>query len=99
VSLDTWEGESDQQRIRWHCPAEKVPGPDCKALADLIASRSLLDIDRIPIPRSSLFEALVQDAGSSWTRARFERALEELLSIEVAMVDDDHENDAFFVHE
>ncbi len=94
-----WPDDPDWQDIRWPVSEAAVPSHETLEIARYISSHGLLDIDQITVPRDELYARMRSDIGIPWSRAEFDRFLEQLLSIEVPWIDSGGHIDAFFVHE
>ena len=94
-----WPDDTDWQDIRWPVSEAAVPSHETLEIARYISSRGLLDLDQITVPRDELYARMRSDVGIRWSRAEFDRLLEQLLSIEVPWIESGGDVDAFFVHE
>lgn len=93
-----WE-DDDEQSVRWHRSVTDLPTADCMALAEFIGAERLLDVDELTLSRLELCGRFLRARGEGWDERRFDIALDDLLAIRVAMIDDGVESDAFFMHE
>ncbi len=92
-------GEDELQDFCWEISQDELPGLLVYQLVDLIDRFHLLDIDRLKVSRDTLFAMTVQDLEIEVDRAEFDEALDELKSIQVAMIDDGEETDVFYIQE
>ncbi len=96
----TWHSESEhREEVRWDCAEANLPSDACIRLVSFIAEKNLLDIDRIPLSREELYDSFCKQTESTLQFHKFEAALEELLSVKVARLENGQEFDDFFVHE
>lgn len=92
-------GEDELQDFCWEISEDELPDPLVYQLVDLIDRFHLLDIDRLRVSRDTLFAIALQDLGVELSRLEFDEALDELKSIQVAMIDDGEETDFFYIQE
>lgn len=92
-------GPEERQDFVWHVSEKDVPNQHALDLAKLLHKQKLLSIDKISVTRLELKKRYSAMHGRIVSDREFEQALEELESIEVAMVDDGRETDAYFIHE
>ncbi len=83
----------------WHKSEEDVPSLDILNLARLIRKHNLLSIDQLTVTRPELREKYNSEYGLQLTEQEFTDVLESLKNVEVPMVDEGRETDAYFVHE
>ena len=89
----------EKQDFCWHVTEADVPPEPVYRLACLIKEEDLLDIDRIIPTVDLLREKYNRRWETSLSTEEFGRVLHELEGVEVPMVDDGEEGDAFFIHE
>ena len=94
--------KNDPEEIQdfcWHKDEEETPSTHALELVKLLNKKNLLSIDQISVTREELRLLYNEMFGSNITEPRFIKILEELEEIEVPMVDDGKETDAYFIHE
>ena len=94
--------KTDPEEIQcfcWHKSETEVPSNSAYKLASLLNKNKLLSIDQITISRKELRLKYNELYSSNTTEQEFSDILEELEMVEVPMVDDDEETDAYFIHE
>jgi hypothetical protein len=89
----------ETQDFAWHKSEADAPSRDVVNLVKLINEQNLLSIDQIKITRPELQEKYNSTYGQKTTEQEFANILESLEAIEVPMVDEGHETDAYFIHE
>ena len=87
------------QNFCWHAGEEKTPSTQVFELVKLLNKKKLLSIDQISVSREDLRVGYNEMYGLKTTEPEFIKILEELEEIEVPMVDDGKETDAYFIHE
>ena len=94
--------ENDPGEIQdfcWHKSEKEVPNASVLALARLLNERKLLGIDQIVVTQKELHKLYSEGRGIIISESEFLDILEELEKVEVPMVDDGKETDAYFIHE
>lgn len=94
--------KNDPEEIQdfcWHKDEGKTPSTHALELVKLLNKEKLLSIDQISVTREELRLQYNEMFGSNTTESEFVEILEELEEIEVLMVDDGKETDAYFIHE
>lgn len=94
-----FSGSEETQDFVWHKFETDIPNQDVMNLAKLIHEQDLLSIDQIKVTRSELRAKYNSRYGVKITEQQFSITLELLEEIEVPMVDDGRETDAYFIHE
>lgn len=89
----------EMQDFCWHVSEEKAPNSQVLKLAKLLNNKKLLSIDQISVTREELRLKYNEMHGTHTTEAEFIAILEELEEVEVPMVDEGKETDAYFIHE
>ncbi len=87
------------QDFCWHTSEEKTPSTHALKLVKLLNKKKLLSIDQISITREELRLKYNEMYGSNTAEPEFIKILEELEEVEVPMVDEGKETDAYFIHE
>ena len=87
------------QEFIWHKSESEVPSQEVIDLIKLIRKKKLLSIDQLVVTRSELRESYNIEYGLKTNEQEFSNVLESLEMIEVSMVDDGKETDAYFIHE
>lgn len=95
----SWPDDDEPQDVRWQATDARLPDPRCLEVASYIASKDLLDIKELTVPREKLYRLLVRERGLSWSYDTFQRVLDELVAIKIPTVYKGRETDAFFIHE
>jgi hypothetical protein len=95
----SWPDDTDPQDIRWQATDTRLPDPRCLEIASYIASKDLLDIKDLIVPREKLYDLLVRERDLSWSYETFQSVFEELLAVKIPAVYKGRETDAFFIHE
>lgn len=90
---------NETQDFCWHLQAKNVPSSELKNLAKLIRDKKLLSIDQIKVTKEELYLLYNEAYNLKVSAHDFSSALEQLEEVEVAMVDDRKETDAYFIHE
>jgi hypothetical protein len=85
------------QQFRWNVAESEVPSEKAYRIIEVIFAEKLLDIDKIKVDSDELFARFLRRFGES-NRDEYNRALEELLSVKVPMVDEGQETDYYFIH-
>ena len=88
----------ESQDFCWHVTEEQVPSSNAFNLTQLLNREHLLNIDKIVVPQEELLWKLKTTYGTTLTHTQFQETLEELRTIQVAMVDDGEETDVYFIH-
>lgn len=94
--------KNDPEEIQdfcWHKSEDQIPGTHVLELAKLLNKKKLLSIDQISVTREELRSKYNEMYGSNTTELKFIEILEELEKVEVPMVDEGKETDAYFIHE
>jgi hypothetical protein len=91
--------EQEKQDFCWVITEEQVPSESAYLLLKLLQEQRLIDVDRIIVPREELQQRYAQMWGTITTVEEFARILDEIEDVEVAMIDDGEEIDAFLIHE
>ncbi len=94
--------KSDPEEIQdfcWHKSEQEVPGANVLKLVKLLNEKKLLSIDQISVTREELKLQYNEDYGLNTSESEFSGILKELEEIEVPMVDEGKETDAYFIHE
>jgi len=89
----------ETQDFVWHKSEKDVPSLEVLNLARLIRKHNLLSIDQLTVTRLELREKYNLEYGLQLTEEEFSGVLESLESVEVPMVDEGRETDAYFIHE
>jgi hypothetical protein len=89
----------ETQEFCWHMSEQKAPNMHALGLTKLLNEKELLSIDGISITREELRLLYNERSGSNTSDSEFSELLEELEAIQVPMVDDGNETDAYFIHE
>jgi len=89
----------ETQDFCWHMGEENTPSPQTWELVKLLNKKKLLSIDQISVTREELRLQYNETYNSKTTEAEFSKVLEELEEIEVPMLDEGKETDAYFIHE
>ncbi len=95
----SWPDDDEPQDIRWQATDTRLPDPKCLEIASYIASKDLVDIKDLTVPREKLYDLLVRERGLSWSYDTFQSVLDELVTIKIPTVYNGRETDAFFIHE
>ncbi|MEZ5013063.1 MAG: hypothetical protein R2794_02110 [Chitinophagales bacterium] len=83
----------NRQEFCWHMSEEGVPTDDLIQLINVIKSNGFNQSDKIIVSANTIFEK------SGWTdREIFNIAYDTLFEIEVKMIDDGIETDAYYLH-
>ena len=90
---------NETQDFCWHIQERNVPSREVKNLAKLIRAQKLLSIDQIKITKEDLYLLYNETYNLMVSTHDFSSVLEQLETVEVAMVDDGKETDAYFIHE
>jgi uncharacterized protein YjfI (DUF2170 family) len=94
--------KSDPEEIQefcWHTSESKVPSMNVLNLAKLLNVKKLLNIDKISVTRAELRGQYNEMFGANVSESEFSEILNELEKIEVPMIDEGKETDAYFIHE
>lgn len=89
----------ETQDFCWHINEEKTPSSYVLRLVKLLNKKKLLSIDKISVTREKLRFQYNDMYGLNITEPEFIKILEELEEVEVPMVDEGRETDAYFIHE
>tara|TARA_R110001599_G_scaffold352323_1_gene586712 strand:+ start:1162 stop:1554 length:393 start_codon:yes stop_codon:yes gene_type:complete len=89
----------ETQDFVWHKSEKDVPGLDVLNLVKLIRKHNLLSIDRLTVTTPELGRKYNSEYGLQLTEQEFLGVLESLKGVEVPMVDEGRETDAYFIHE
>lgn len=89
----------ERQDFVWHASEDEVPHQNVLDLAKLLRKQELLNIDQIRVTRSELKDRYNKMYERITSDQEFEKILDKLESIEVPMVDEGRETDAYFIHE
>lgn len=89
----------ETQDFVWHKSEKDVPSLAVLNLVKLIRKRNLLSIDKLVVTRLELREKYNSEYGLQLTEQEFSGFLESLEEVEVPMVDEGRETDAYFIHE
>lgn len=82
----------ERQDFVWHMTENNVPTEDVKKLLEYLSKNKLIDIDKIFTPIEKLNIDFID-------KSRLENVWNELFNIEVRMIDDGEETDAYFIHD
>lgn len=93
------DNPEEVQDFVWHKSEKDAPSLDVLNLAKLIRKYDLLSIDRLTVTRPELRRKYNSEYGLQLAEQEFRRVLESLEDIEVPMIDDGRETDAYFIHE
>jgi hypothetical protein len=93
------DDSEEVQEFRWRKTENEVPPENVRLLAKLLREESLLNIDKIIVTRKELASRYNDVFGVKYTEQEFIKILKILESIEVPMLDNGVETDAFFIHE
>ncbi len=96
--LDLSGDEEEHQEFVWRVTEADVPSILAYRIAAVMQRYQLLHIDKLRVPRETVLESLRAEYSESVGDGEFALAMEELLAIEVAMVDEGEETDVFFIH-
>jgi len=91
--------EDEVQEFCWHVTEEGVPSKRVTELAKLLKEQQLLSIDQISVTREELRGKYNTEYELEMSDKEFTEILEKLEEVEVPMVDDGKETDAYFIHE
>ncbi len=89
----------ETQDFCWHVKEDNLPKQGVYELAKLLNKYQLLDIDMITLSRQELLDKYNIEFSKDLNIDEFNPIVDELESIEVAMVDDIEEGDSYFIHE
>ncbi len=89
----------EKQDFVWHKSESDMPDQDVVNLVKLINKDKLLSIDQIKVTRLELNSKFNKAYGCTKTEQEFSDILESLEAIEVPMLDEGHQTDAYFIHE
>jgi len=89
----------ETQEFCWHKGENEVPNENVLNLAKLIKRHKLLSIDKIIVKREELRSLYNSCFSSNLSTEDFSETIEQLEEIEVPMVDEGKETDAYFIHE
>jgi len=89
----------EKQDFVWHKSEMEAPCRNVVNLAKLINKQGLLSIDQIQVTRAELQAKYNSAYDHKTTEEEFAHLLELLEAIEVPMVDEGRETDAYFIHE
>ena len=84
--------QEERQDFVWHMREDQVPSDAVTCLLKHIRLHNLMSIDKLTLPVSAM---PIDFMGES----EKQKALADLLDIEVRMLDDGKETDVFFIHE
>jgi hypothetical protein len=87
------------QDVCWHSSESEVPGPEVCRLARMVHHKQLLNLDKLKVSRSELQKLYAQERGNVCSDLDFAKVVDQLERIEVKMVQDGVETDAYFIHE
>jgi hypothetical protein len=87
------------QDFCWHAREFDVPVPEVCKLVRIIRQKQLLDIDKLRVSRSELQRLYAQEHGNAGSNVDLDEAVDQLEEVEVKMMDDGIETDAYFIHE
>ena len=87
------------QEFCWHTSENNVPSLNALKLVKLLNNKKLLSIDKITVTKEELRSQYNEMYSTNITETEFARTLEELEEVEVPMVDEGIETDAYFIHE
>ena len=88
----------ETQDFVWHKSESEVPTQDVQDLAKLLKEQRLLNIDKIVVSRQELRRRYSELLGRVVPEEEFIPILNALESVEVPMVDEGRETDAYFIH-
>ncbi len=89
----------ESQDFCWHKSEYDVPNTEVLNLAKLLKTNELLSIDQMRVTREELRSLYNKSYGKDSSESEFLAILEALEEVEVPMVDDGKETDAYFIHE
>jgi len=89
----------EKQDFVWHKSEKDMPDQDVFNLVKLIHKDKLLSIDQIKVTRLELNSKFNKAYDCTKTEQEFSNILESLETIEVPMLDEGRETDAYFIHE
>lgn len=89
----------EMQEFIWRKYESDVPDHNVIALIKLIRKNNLLSIDQLKITREELREVFNTECRLKITEQEFSSVIEALEGVEVSMVDEGKESDAYFIHE
>lgn len=90
---------SENQDFCWHIIESKTPQREVYNLICLIREQRLLSLDQIVITRGELRKRYNERWSTQLSPEDFTPIIDSLEDIEVSMVNDGKEFDAFFIHE
>ncbi len=93
------EHPEGKQDFCWHLGEQDVPNEDVRRIASLLKEDSLLSIDCIRITREELLTRYNKKFNTDFDLLTFIKLLETLESVEVSMVEEGKEIDAYFIHQ
>ncbi len=88
-----------RQDFCWHATEAELPSSDVYRLVALIHSKKLLDIDQLVMRREDLRTLFNDFYKVDVSLSELSVWLDLLESVEVSMVNDGKETDAYFIHE
>jgi len=89
----------EAQEFVWRKLESEVPSQEVINLIKLLRKKKLLSIDQLAVTRSELRESYNIEYGLKTNEHEFSNVLESLEKIEVPMIDDGKETDAYIIHE
>jgi len=98
VIYDRDDPEETQEFV-WHKSESEVPNQEVINLIKLLRKKKFLSIDQLAVTRSELRQSYNIEYGLKTNEQDFSNVLESLEMIEVSMLDDGKETDAYFIHE
>ncbi len=90
-----WENEEDKQTFSWNFENEDSKLITTILLCDFLNSKHLVNGDRFIISEEDLVAQLTD---ANWLEEEARKAINQLCSIEVDMIDDGEKTDSFFIH-
>lgn len=87
------------QDFCWHISESNVPRKEVKNLVSLLKYQNLLSIDRIILTIPELLARYNIEYNLALSLTQFQDILGELENIEVPMMDEGKETDAYFIHQ
>ena len=91
--------DPEKQGFRWNINEQNAPGAQALSLVRLLHDEALLDIDRIIVARSDLYERYLRRTSATISFTDFARLLAIIESVQIAMLVEGKECDTFYIHE
>lgn len=87
--------DDDAQEFRWEMTEGAVPGGGAYAVVCFLDDNSLVDQNRVIIPRAQLYGLFDAATPQSFSREDFEAILDEIAGVRVEMIEDGEAVDLF----